>query len=274
MSSVPDSVVEPEAWNRELANAFEVLLGRSLGAYSTTAEYAFFTWNDEMSFLMRDDFFTGAIDVNAVARGEPIDDDHHDGVSPFDWDQWPVDHGRSVWLFDEGALGGDGGPGRPIHPALRAVSVAYGSRRVVSGADLARVLAAHGGRLGEVDGPEAIGMVRWLQRIRTDGTLFDAMRAATWTMGGPGDLAAFDDEVEVEPELEEALRRISDPRLRDHLRMLCLTEEWARCDGGYYLGPRECPSDLRWIAEQSGHDVVAGWEFGEGQASSAIFEIT
>ncbi|RSN09226.1 hypothetical protein DMB42_18090 [Nonomuraea sp. WAC 01424] len=126
------------------------------------------------------------------------------------------------------------------------------------GSDLARALAPHGGRLGEVDGDEVMGMVQWLQRVRTDGTLFDAMRAATWTMGGPGDLVAFENGCEVKPELEAALRRIPDPRLRDRLRTLCLTAEWARRDGGYYLGPRECPSGLRWIAEQPGHEVVAG----------------
>ncbi len=272
MTSVPDASVDSEVWKRELADAFEVLLGRPLDAHSTTAEYVFYTWNDEISFLMLEDFVSGRVDVGAIARGEHVGGDGYGGVSQFEWDAWPFDHGRSVWLLEEETLG-EGGFGARIGAALRDVSAEYGSARAVPGADFARVLAAHHDQVGEIDCDELTGLVQWLQRVGTDGTLLDAMRAATWTMGGPDDLVAFDSEVEVDPELEEALRRVPGSRLRDHLRMLCLTEYWARSDGGYYLGPRECPHDLRWVADQPGHEVVAGWEFGEGQASSAVFGI-
>ncbi|MEU0985855.1 hypothetical protein [Streptomyces sp. NPDC005953] len=283
MTSAPEPTLEPGAWNRELANAFEVLLGKPLDAYPATAEYALFTWNDEVSYLMYEDLLSGAVDMSVDESDEPdesgepdelVDEGEHGSEQPqFDWDLWPTDHERSVWLIDEGAPGADGALGEAIHTALRAVSVAYDSRRAVFGADLARVLAVHGLPPGEVDPADAVGMVQWLQRVRTGGTLFDAMRAATWTTGGPGALVPFEREAEVEPAMEQALRRVSHPRLRDHLRMLCLTAHWARSDGGYYLGPGECPNDLRWIAEQPGHEVVAGWEFGEGQASSAVFKI-
>lgn len=145
--------------------------------------------------------------------------------------------------------------------------------RAVSGADFARVLAAHDGELDEIDADTLMGRVQWLQRARTDGTLFDAMRTATWTMAGPEHLVPFARGAQVEPGREESLAGVSDARLRDHLRMLCLTAHWARSDGAYFLGVGECSHDLRWIADQPGHEPVAGWEFGEGQGSSGVFAV-
>ncbi|MEU3603464.1 hypothetical protein ABZ714_32860 [Streptomyces sp. NPDC006798] len=268
----------PEIWRRELAGAFEVLLGKPLDEFPAEAEYVLYHWDDMRSSEMVEEFIDGEVDLSAVVRGEPIDGDRYDdGDAPFGWTTWSLDLGRSVWLFEESAFGADGPFGEPLGTALAAASApADGPERELSGADFARALAAHGEDLDEVDGDELTGLGP-VVRIATDGTLFDAMRTATWTTGGPDDLIPFLQdayEIEVEPEWEEKLRRIPDHRLRDHLRMLCLSAQSARSDGGYYLGPRESPAGFRWMTARPGHEAITGWEFGEGQGFSAIVAIT
>ncbi|MER6911770.1 hypothetical protein ABT354_08875 [Streptomyces sp. NPDC000594] len=118
-----------------------------------------------------------------------------------------------------------------------------------------------------------------LLRIRTDGTLFAAMRAATWTTGGPECLVTMEqgveEEAEVEPGWAERLRAVPDPALREHLSLLCLTADWARGCGAFYRGPGAdaCPPMLDWFGGRPGHHAVAGWELGEGQAASAVLRI-
>ncbi|MEU5159703.1 hypothetical protein AB0G74_08860 [Streptomyces sp. NPDC020875] len=268
----------PETWRRELADAFEVLLGKPLDEFPAEAEYVLYHWDEMRSSEIAEEFIGGEVDLSAVARGEPVDGDRYDdGDAPFGWTTWSLDLGRSIWHLEESAFDADGPLGDALGTAPAAASAtADGPEREVSGADFARALAAHGEDLAEVDAEELTGMGP-VVRIATDGTLFDAMRAATWTMGDPGDLTPFlrdADEIEVAPEWEERLRRIPDPRLRDHLRMLCLSAHSARSEGGYYLGPRECPAGLRWMTGRRGHETIAGWQFGEGQAFSAIVAIT
>ncbi|MGV9314000.1 hypothetical protein ACWDR0_17740 [Streptomyces sp. NPDC003691] len=265
----------PATWQAELASAFEILLGRPLGDFPGEDEYALYYWDDLQQHDILDGLLAGTPDPESVVRGEllpgePLDEDD----APFNPAGGPLDLGRSLWLFDEAAFDTEGGFGGALGTALRAVSVTAGeSERAVSGTDFARVLAAHAEELAEVDGEELTGMVRLLLRIGTDGTLFDAMRAATCTTGGPDTLAAFEEGVEVAPEWEERLSRIPDPRLRDHLRMLSLGEEDARCDGAYFLGPGTTPVEFEQLAARPGHHPVTGWEFGEGQASCAVFRL-
>ncbi|GAB2836538.1 hypothetical protein GCM10022221_39630 [Actinocorallia aurea] len=264
----------PDGWHRDLAHAFAVLLGRPLDAFPADARYELYTWNDELSFLMLEDLLSGDLDLAAFARGEagaPDDEDDYD-APPFSWAGWPSDHPGSLWLIEEDLLAPDGGLGERIGPALERVATGAGFQRTVSGADLLRVLEEHRADLGEADGADLMGRVQWLQRVRTDGTLLDALRTATWTAAGPGGLVPFFGGAEVEPAWEEALRAVSHPALRDHLRMLCLTAQWARSDGAYYAGTR-CPYDLDRIGARPGHETVAAWEFGEGQASTAIFQV-
>lgn len=273
--SVPDTVADPEAWKPELANAFEVLLGRPLAEFSTETEYAFYYWDEEMSSMMFGELVSGELDLSAIARGELIDGArYHEDDIPFGLNQWALDLGQSTWLFEGRAFEADGGFGESIGAALKAISAATDDgRRAVSGADLARVLAAHGNQLNEVDSNRV--MVTLILRIDTDGTLFEAMRAATWTSGGPDSLVELEEGAEVEPEWDKGLQRIPNPRLRDHLRMLTLTAHSARGYGAYFLGPGlgACPRDLDWIRRRPDRETIAGWEFGEGQASSAVFRV-
>jgi hypothetical protein len=242
---------EPGQWEAELAGAFEVLLGLPLDDFDPTATYALFHWDDIMSaefFDFFDDFDVLGSVVSPESSGA-----YEGGLS---WTQWGLDLGRSLFLFD-----GD----TATEAALRAAS-RDDSQLVVAGADLAPALTGQ-----EFDPTEAFLTV--LARVETDGTLFEAMRAATWTMDGPADLLEFNAKVDVEEAWEEPLKRVGHPALRDHLRMLCLTEHSARSEGAFYLGARRCPNDLQWLGQQPGHRFVTGWTFGEGQASSAIFQV-
>ncbi|MGX2992967.1 hypothetical protein JNUCC64_01525 [Streptomyces sp. JNUCC 64] len=278
-SSVPEPVPAPQPWERELARAFEVLLDAPFGPGAAAGpapepRYAFFHQDDLMPSTVLGDLLDGELDPDAVARGIPVDGARYDedGV-PLGWSGWSFDLGRSIWLWEDDAFDPDGPFGAAAAGALDAVAhPARDSRRAVSGADLARVFAEHGDSLDEVDEDELL-MAGLLLRVDTDGTLFDAMRAATWTTGGPEGLVPLPPEAEVEPRWDAALSRVPGARLRDHLRLLCLTDHWARGDGARYLGPGNCPAALDWFADQPGHQVVAGWELGEGQAASAVFRI-
>lgn len=114
---------------------------------------------------------------------------------------------------------------------------------------------------------------RMMWRIQTDGTLFDAMRAATWTFGGYEDLVPFADEVKVMPVWRKKIKEISDTRLREHFSMLCLDQESARgCDGAYFSGTK-CSSPFNEVQKVMGYTPIASWWFGEGQAGSTLFQV-
>ena len=148
------------------------------------------------------------------------------------------------------------------------------------GLDLARSLFIFDGN-EIVTGRDAVGRdldedgaFDALVRVDTDGTLFAALRAATWTAGdGPGDLVAMMPGVMVEPEWADALSRVGDAALRDHLGMLCLDAHYARAYGAYYLGTGKTPVGFGEIAERPDHTFVAGWRYGEQQGGAAIFQV-
>lgn len=135
----------------------------------------------------------------------------------------------------------------------------------VLGKDLARIIRRH-----EVD-TAVLEMIPILARARTDGSLLDAMKAATWTMGGYGGLVMFDRDLEVEPQWQARLTAIEDLGLRTHLGQLCLTEEAARCDGAYFAG--QVVHLLEGLKALPSHTLLAAWELGEGQACSAVFQV-
>lgn len=251
----PSTAEESAAWEEQLAGAFEILLGRSLDGYDPKATYVLYHWDDvfssELFYHVKDAALLGST-VSGRALGAQDE--------PFSLGRWSLDLGRSlIGLDDCDELD------PAVVAALRAASLDE-SEIEVTGADLARILAGPQGL------PEDV-FLTVIARVATSGTLFDAMRAATWTMGGPGDLAPAPDEAEVDADWEPALARVAHPGLRGHLVNLCLDPQWARSDGAYYSGTGEPPAELGSFAELPGHEFVTGWEFGEGQASSAIFAV-
>ena len=242
---------DPERWDEQLAGAFAILLGRPLGDFDPKATYVLYHWDDVMSAEFCEYFEDPPLGSVAPPLPEA-------GDEPLSWGQWSFDLGRSVFRIDD--VPDQAGA------ALRAIS-RDPSEVVVTGADLAPVAAEHEDLLGEA-------FLAVLARVDTDGTLFDAMRAATWTMGGPAGLTSPPARAVVEQEWQAALDRVTDPALRGHLQVLCLDAHWARSEGAYYSGTGQCPGDLHWLTQQPGYSFVTGWEFGEGQAASAIFAIS
>ncbi|MCF2533524.1 hypothetical protein [Yinghuangia soli] len=241
---------QTRGWRAGLPTAFAALLGRPLDAFAPTATYALYHWDDELSAEFFE-FFPGTDALLTVATSDP---EAFDEEYPLSWTHWQLDLARSLFLLD-----GD------VPPQVAALSLDP-SAPVVTGTDLARLLAA-----GHA-APDDLTMTV-LARVAGDGTLFDAMRAATWTGGNLSDLADFRTGAEAEPRWDAALAAVDHPVLRDHLRMLCLAEPWSRSDGARYLGAGDCPPEFTWLAERPSHTLLAAWEFGESQASSAVFRI-
>lgn len=113
-----------------------------------------------------------------------------------------------------------------------------------------------------------------LLRIATDGTLFDALRAATFTHLGPGSLLPMggaDGWVEkADPRWEEALAAVQPEALRDHLRFHCVTAFDARGSGALYLESEEWPPTS---IELPDAELIAGWSFGEDQHGVAVVKL-
>jgi hypothetical protein len=250
-----DPAHAPEAWQLQLERAFEILLGRPLDSFDPKATYALYHWDDILSAEL-----FGSVG-HAAALGSTVPGRLLAGEDcPLGWGQWSLDLGRSLFSLDDTEV-----LGPSVEAALRAASLDP-EEILLAGADLAPLLA------GFDDLPEDV-FVTLMARIETTGTLVDAMRAASWTMGGPADLVTDYDGVTIEPGWELALSEVVDPGLRRHLSLLCLDAQSARSEGGYYSGVDDCPGGLYSLTEQPGHTFVTGWQFGEGQASSAIFAI-
>lgn len=274
----------PNGWDTELAHAFEILLGRPLGAFDPDATYAFYHWDD----VLCAEFYRG-LDLSELLRPEIRQSsaiaepflrlDDADGTE-LNWIRYGLDLGRSVFIVDDDLpFAGE------VIAALDESATTAGDYRAVFGTTFAAILIEHDVNLSEIEDE----YLHLLARVQTDGSLFDAMRAATWTMGGPDrlvpfiDMASYDeygildrlseeDRTMVEPVWEEALRQVGRAALRDHLRRLCLTPFWAASEGGHYV-EAQCPTnEFIWLAEQD-HRPVAAWMFGQGQGASAVFQL-
>lgn len=259
----------------ELASAFELLLGAPLGGFDPGLNYVVYHENSQLSSEV-----VKRLDPYAVLRREPtVLPDRHDSDAAFNWRRWAFDLGASYFVIDEDVrLGSDA-----ADAALRARSGrTWSDNLVIVGTDLAKLLIDHQFDPRELYEDEV--SVDLLARVHTDGTLYGAMRAATWT-DGSGPLLKFrrhqdqddhlffhsdsDDPLVVKRRWAEALQHIQHPHLREHLAMLCLTGRSASDadSGAKYLGPN-CSADdlgdLDWLVKQPGTRVIAGWEYDDG----------
>ncbi|RFU41027.1 hypothetical protein DZF91_14020 [Actinomadura logoneensis] len=237
-----------EQWRDQLTHAFEVLLGRPLGDFDQDADYAaYFGGNliDELDF-MRDAAWTSP----AALRGdEPVV-----WESPvFDLDE-PVptfDASRSVFEF--------GKDGLPPEFEADLASAAFAGRLVL-GADLADLLDAHDLAGADLEGTWTVCR----PRLVSDGTLYDAMRAATSLGAGPESLLPF--EAEPAAEWQEALAGLEPPGLAAHLGFFCTDGD----EGLAYLGADPRVQD-RFTPE--GGTVIAHWEEGQDQVELTVVRL-
>ncbi|GGS89436.1 hypothetical protein ACFFV7_50285 [Nonomuraea spiralis] len=269
-------------WGAALDGAFEILLDGKPAA-DPAAGYGVYYASDPLDeFLFPNPWAT----PDALSSREPRHLPDSDGEYPFSPWTWRFNLSESLFCFDADLLAGTGpwgdgghkGP-RPFDDAfvadLRTVSsVAESGESLVLGAELGPLLGRHGVDLTGTNSGKLNSWLTVLLRVATDGTLTDAMRAATFTERGPEHLVSIHDMNRVrsagEP-WEERLGAVTHPALRDHLRMLCLSEDDARSEGGFYCGTGHWP----WadVLEFAGCSVVAGWGFGESQSGAAVVRL-
>ncbi|XVU22486.1 hypothetical protein ACQPZJ_35170 [Actinoplanes sp. CA-054009] len=228
----------------QLRRAFALLLGRPLEEYDPAATYAVFHHDDETAGDVLDDIEPGRLVTPVIGRS---------GDTGGDWlglERWIPDYAGSLFVLDQAGAVVEG---RDLPPLLPGATRVENYRRYP----------------------------RLLLRPRTDGTLFDAMRAATWTMSAPDGLTDIESalraqgypqpgEPVTDPRWTPILTEIPDGTLRSHFQGLCLDGRWSRMAGAYYLGPGECPADLKPVTTLPHVSVIAGWEFGEGQAATVV----
>ncbi|MFB7470188.1 hypothetical protein [Kitasatospora sp. NPDC056184] len=273
------SAAGSSGWDAALAGAFEILLGDP-PVVGPAARYGVYYASDSLDeFLFPNSWAT----PDALSDRAPRQFPELEGEYPFSPWTWRFDLSESLFRFDAdllaatGVWGEDGHKGpRPFDDAfvadLRTAGTVdeYGDL-LVRGAELGALLGRHG---VDLTGPHATKLNTWLTvllRVATDGTLTDAMRAATFTERGPEHLVSVRDmsraRSAAEP-WEERLGAVTHPALRDHLRMLCLSRADARSEGGFYSGADGWPWDD--VLEAAGCSLVAGWGFGESQAGTAV----
>jgi hypothetical protein len=280
---MPETATDPGRWDAALAGAFEILLGGE-PAVDPAAGYGVYHASETFDEFL----FPGSwITPDALTGREPrLLPDADQGEYPFSPWGWRFDLGGSLFCFDPdlmegtGPWGPDGHKGpRPFDDAftadLRTVSsIDEDDQVLVYGDELGRLLGRHGVDLTHGRSQKLNGWVSVLLRAATDGTLDHAMRVATFTERGPEHLVSVHDMSyarAAEQSWEEKLSAVPFPALRDHLRMLCLTEKDARAEGGFYCGTGRWPST--YALEAVGCSLVAGWGFGESQAGTAVVRL-
>ncbi|MER7705807.1 hypothetical protein ABTX81_23300 [Kitasatospora sp. NPDC097605] len=277
-----DQATGPGEWEAALAGAFEILLGGEPDG-DPAARYGVHYASDSLDeFLFPNDWAT----PDALSAATPRHLPDPDGEFPFSPWTWRFDLSESLFRFDPDLLAGTGpwgedghkGP-RPFDDAfvtdLRAVAtVDEDGETLVRGAELGTLLGRHGVDLTDRRCEKLNCWLTVLPRVATDGTLTDAMRAATFTERGPEHLVSAHDMTRprsAEAPWEERLGAVTHPALRDHLRLLCLSPSDARSEGGFYYGADGWP----WadVLEAAGCSLVAGWGFGESQAGVAVVRL-
>ncbi|GAB2808026.1 hypothetical protein GCM10022221_01630 [Actinocorallia aurea] len=269
-----------EGWDDALSGAFEILLGAP-PATDDGAVYGVYHASDPFDeFLFPSPWATPEALTGREPTRLPDPDAEEYPFSPF---AWRFDLGGSLFCLDPDLLAGSGPWGEGGHKGprpfddvfaadLRAVSAfGEGGEALVHGADLGPLLARHGVDLTGKGAGKLNGWLTVLLRVATDGTLTDAMRAATFTGRGPGHLVPMTRSRRAEEPWEERLGAVTYPGLRDHLRLLCLGDDDARSEGASYCGTGHWA--LNHVLEDLGCSLVAAWEFGESQAGTAVVRL-
>ncbi|MEU1179913.1 hypothetical protein ABZ464_20090 [Streptomyces sp. NPDC005820] len=284
MASSDSPAAVPTPWEATLNGAFDILLGGKPAADDPATRYGVHYADDSLDeFLFPNTWITPETLTDPEPRELPL---QGGGEYVFSPSGWRFDLSESLFRFDAHLLDGTGPWGEGGHKGprpfgddfvadVRAASLDGAREVLLRGAELGPLLRRHGVDPADSGCKKLNIWLTVLLRVATDGTLTDAMRAATFTARGPGHLTPFDQEdhgVTAEPRWEEALTAIPHPGLRDHLRMLCLDEEDARDGGAHYSGGDRWPFTTD-ILDDLGCSLVAGWEFGESQAGTAVVRL-
>ncbi|MET8830124.1 hypothetical protein ABZX40_32505 [Streptomyces sp. NPDC004610] len=247
----------PSDWDRQLAHAFGVLVGRPLDEFDPDAVYAVTLQGNalnESGFLKEPDW----VRTQALSGAEPIPCDFGLSGRP---DRRPqCDASTSVfefWRCDS--------PESPLPKDFAAALMAASfGQYMIRGVELAPLLDRFG-----VDLTAPALKDTWdvcFPRLISDGTLLDALRVALETGRTPEDLLPFPFTTEPEEDWEEDLAGIEHPTLRRHLGYFCTDGE----EGMMPVG-----QDVSLFAlEDEGCEPVYGWEDGHGQIDLAVIKLS
>ncbi|MEU9606801.1 hypothetical protein [Streptomyces sp. NPDC048057] len=256
-SPIPSEPRPPQDgdWDRQLAAAFAVLLGRPLGEYDPDATYAACVAGNLL-------YEVGFRRDPAWVRPEALR-----GAEPVVWDCALFDDAERSPLFDASGSIFDFSTADDTSPALPAdFAAALGSacfaRILIRGADLAPLVAQYGIDLAAP--AHADTWTVFVARLASDGTLPDALRTALATGRTPEDLIPFT--AEPDEEWADALASITHPELRAHLGYFCTDGE----EGLMPLGADATACGL----EDEGCAPIAAWEDGHGQVDIAILQLS
>ncbi len=245
----------------DLSRALEILLGRGLSSFDDNATYALYHWDDTYQF----EFPWKRVNADEFLRPErnksssSADGLKKDNGSPYEllgWDRYEFDLGRSYFFLEASDFSGE-----------QADALAE-KKYMLSGNQLGEFL--HDYQVQR----DSLSSTIIIPRVQTDGTLFDAMRAATWTMGGSkGLVTQRDEDAEVDSAWMPRLEAIEDTVLRYHIGMLCQDAKAARCIGAHYE-QAQVSGLLKLLETHLHHTAIATWSFGEGQAAAGVFRLS
>ena len=244
----------------ELRRGYEVLLGRPLDTFETDARYEVWFFVD--SELLPEHERVEALTLEQLVVGRPYAPSAaHDTKAGDFWLRLAADYARSLFVYDKHDLPD---ANDDLVAALQTHHYA------MTGEELAQLVDRNSLPLADVLEP------CWYacRRAVSDGTLADAMAAATLSSSAPAGMLSREqydnmENIRFEPRWEHALRGIKDEAVREHLLMSCVdlqTSRWA----GSWIDPKH-KADV-WLEPvlKRGGQILAIWHSGEGQATRAV----
>ncbi|MFI1031502.1 hypothetical protein [Streptomyces sp. NPDC020951] len=211
--SVLSTPAVDDDWERSLTQAFGVLLGRPLSDFDPGAEYAVY-YSGNWLYESGSTTDPAWLEPTALAGRETRTDENLLLLDEVGYPALRFDASRSLFEIDIYAAEFPAA----FKEELAAVDLA-GSGRLpeVRGIDLARLTARHGVDLTS-SGPPENAWCLTRARIVSDGTLLDALRAATGMGQGPDGLVPSGT---ADAETEAAIAAVEHPGIRAHLRAFC-----------------------------------------------------
>lgn len=248
----------------DLRRGYELLLGRPLDSFRADARFDVWFFVDSELLPEADRVPSLTLEQLVVGR-PPAPSAIHDTRAGDFWARYAVDYARTLFVYDRHDLS-DAPDG--LLAALQAHNYA------LAGEELAQVIDREQLDLAATLAP------CWFacRRAVTDGSLSDAMAAATLSASAPAGLLAraqYDDgdTIRFEPRWEHALRDIADDAVREHLLMSCVDLQTSRSAGSWF-DPRRKPDVWLEPPVKRGGEIVAIWHTGEGQATRAVVQFS
>lgn len=244
----------------QLRHGYEVLLGRPLDAFEADARFEVWFFVDS-ELLAATERPTGlGLELLVVGRPHAPAATHDTKHGEF-WQRYAVDYSRSLFVYDKHDL--------PDAPDALVIAL-QAHHYALTGDELAQLVERNDLDLAEVLAP------CWYicRRAVTDGSLVDAMAAATLSQSYPAGMlsrGAYEAAAEIrfEPRWEHALRGITSETLREHLLMSCVDLQTARWVGSW-IDPKHKPDVWLEPVVKRGGEILAIWHTGEGQATRAV----